>query len=321
MTERRSTLLGALLLATMAREAYAQDVATSEALFQQGVAAMEKGDFARACPAIEESLRLDSRAGTLFTLAECYAKGGRAASAVTRYDEYLGLFAKMSPDQQARQQGREKIAEAQRAKLKPQIATLAVALAPGAPEGTTVRRDETELRGPSLGAALPVDAGEHVVIARTPDGQEVKEVVKLGPGESKALTLRVLGPATGAQGDKTAPPASGDYWTGQRIAGISLASAGAAGLIVGAVGGGLALSNKSAAEESCNIERETCATSEGLDHIDTAQTMGLMSTIGLAVGGGLLATGVVVFFTAPSSDVEVSVRYVPGGQMQLTTRF
>ena len=38
-----------------------------------------------------------------------------------------------------------------------------------------------------------------------------------------------------------------------------------------------------------------------LDDLSAARTTGLVSTIGLVAGGALLATGAIVFFTAPSS--------------------
>ena len=88
--------------------ARAQDVATAEALFNKGMSEMNAGRYPTACPAIEESYRLDPRPGTLFTLAECAAKAGRVATAVSRYEDYLQLFARLAPKDQAKQMGREK---------------------------------------------------------------------------------------------------------------------------------------------------------------------------------------------------------------------
>ncbi len=117
------TLVTALLFTTTlwAAPALAQDAVTSEALFRKGVDDMTAGRFETACPAISESLRLDPRPGTLFALAECYAKAGKPASAVVRYDEYLTAFSRMTPEQQSKQLGREKTAKEQR-DLPPHVA-------------------------------------------------------------------------------------------------------------------------------------------------------------------------------------------------------
>ena len=84
MQRRLATALFALTLA-WAPSALAQDSVTSDALFQKGIDDLAAGRYDIACPAIAESLRLDPRPGTLFTLAECYSKAGKVASAVVRY--------------------------------------------------------------------------------------------------------------------------------------------------------------------------------------------------------------------------------------------
>src|SRR5438477_5379956 len=93
---------------SISTRALAQDLAAAEALFNKGLADMQAGHYDTGCPSIAESYRLDPRPGTLFTLAECEAKGGKLATAVARYEDYLQLFARLTPDQQAKQKGRER---------------------------------------------------------------------------------------------------------------------------------------------------------------------------------------------------------------------
>ena len=64
---------------------------------------MLAGRYDTGCPELAESYRLDPAPGTLFTLAECERKGGNIATALARYDDYLQLFNRMSPDEQAHQ--------------------------------------------------------------------------------------------------------------------------------------------------------------------------------------------------------------------------
>src|SRR4051812_45897187 len=89
----------ALVLSTLAAPSAAQDVATAKALFNQGLAEMEAAHYDKGCPAIEESYKLDPRAGTLFTLAECENRRGRLATAVARYEDYLSLYSRLPQDQ------------------------------------------------------------------------------------------------------------------------------------------------------------------------------------------------------------------------------
>ncbi|NUP07029.1 MAG: hypothetical protein HOW73_13325 [Polyangiaceae bacterium] len=72
--------------------------------------------------------------------------------------------------------------------------------------------------------------------------------------------------------------------------------------IAGAGMGGVTLAKRSDIEASCDLDAKTCNSAEGIDAIESARATGLASTIGFAAAGVLLATGIVVFFTAPSDD-------------------
>src|SRR6185369_9862964 len=111
-----------LAFATGPAAAAAPDPA--ETLFNRGVAQMEAGAYEDACPAIEQSYKLDPRPGTLFALADCEAKRGRLATAVTRYDDYIALYATLPADKKSKQGNREKLAREQRALLGPLVPEL-----------------------------------------------------------------------------------------------------------------------------------------------------------------------------------------------------
>ncbi len=82
----------------------------------------------------------------------------------------LNQFGRMTPEEQAKQQGRDQHAAEQRDKLAPSVATLSLKLPDGAPPGTEVKRDGVVLANVSLGLALPVDSGPHTVTVQPPGG-------------------------------------------------------------------------------------------------------------------------------------------------------
>jgi hypothetical protein len=94
------------------------DDGDAEAQFKYGLAEMLAGRYATGCPALETSYRLDPRAGTLFTLAECDRKAGKAATALAEYDQYLALYAGMTAEQRAAQKERAAVAAEERAALQ-----------------------------------------------------------------------------------------------------------------------------------------------------------------------------------------------------------
>jgi len=302
-----------------APSALAQDSVTSDALFQRGIDDMALGRYDSACPAIAESLRLDPRPGTLFALAECYAKAGRLASAVVRYDEYLTAFSRMTPEQQSKQLGRERTAKEQRDLLKPDVPLLMVKLEAGAPADTIVKRDDTVLNAPSLGLALPVDPGQHTISAQAPNGPVTTQTLTIGKGERKEVSLKVevsttttMSTTSKTGGSPTPAPSDDSQGNTQRIVAFVLGGVGAAGLVVGAVAGGVTLASKTSVEESCNLDTQQCATQQGLDDLSSARTTGIVSTVGFVAGAALLGTAVIVFFTAPSGTSDEPARTATG---------
>lgn len=295
--------LAACLLAS--RPAHAQG-GTPQAQFDYGLAEMEAGRLASGCPALAESYRLDPRPGVLFTLAECENKWGKLASALTHYEAYLDLYARMRDDEKAHQRGRDRVSAAQRDRLRGEVPQLAIELPPGAPAGTTVTRDGVPLGAPSLGAALPVDPGDHVVVARTPDGVPHETRVSLARGEHRTLVADVTTPPPAppvrevvrlAASPPAAAPAS-------RTAAWITGGIGLAGLAVGAIAGGVVLGDKSTIDAQCNPDR-TCSPS-GLSAASQAHAFGLVSDVGFAVGGAGVVASAVLFLLSPSRSSRPS---------------
>jgi hypothetical protein len=279
---------------------------TPQAQFDYGLAEMEAGRYAAGCPALAESYRLDPHPGVLFTLAECENRWGKLASALTHYEAYLDLFAHMSDAEKARQRGRDRVSSAQRDRLRAEVPQLAIALPPSAPGGTVVTRDGAPLGAPSLGVAAPVDPGEHVVVAKTPDGVAHESRVTLARGEHKSIVAelraaREIAPPTlhaPTMVAPTVPGSSSPLRTWAWIAG----GIGLAGLTAGAIAGAIVVGDKSTIDANCNPDR-TC-NAQGLGAVNSASTLGLVSDVGFAMGAAGVATAVVLLLVAPSSPVQ-----------------
>ena len=298
----------------IAAPAAAQEAAAAEAQFESGLSAMKAGDYDTACPAIAESQRLEPRPGTLFTLAECWRKAGKTATALARYDEYLRSYARMTADQRAKQRGRNKFAKRSADALRGRVPRLVIRLAVNSARGATVERDGVALGKPSLGRPLPVDPGEHTLVARAPDGNEVTRTVALRAGETKTVTLSIQLSEKKRQNTKTAPRpalsptpdngAASSNASTQRILGYVSLGVGAAGLAVGAVSGALVFNKKSTIKDNCGsragLENGTC-TARGKSAADSASTLATVSNIGFGVGIIGLGAGTTLLLTAPSS--------------------
>ena len=306
----RAALLVTSLAATWSGVVLAQP-STPQAQFDYGLAEMEAGRFATGCPALSESYRLDPRPGVLFTLAECENKWGKLASAFTHYQAYLDLFERMRDDEKAHQRGRDRVATVQRDRLRDELPQLAIALPATAPAGTTVTRDGQPLGAPSLGTALPVDPGEHVVVARTPDGVAHETRVTLARGEHRRVVADLTAPvAPPPQPLPPAVPPPESTSTARTLAWVS-GGVGVAALALGAVAGAVVLHDKSTISSDCGADH-TCS-QPGVDAASTARTFGLASDVGFAAGGAALVASAILFGVSPSRSVRPVASVDPRG--------
>ena len=323
---RRSLPLAAALALTitLGAPARADDVEQARTLFDQGVTDLDAGRMEKACPAIEQSFRLDPRPGTLFTLAECEAQRGRIATAVARYTEFLALHRNFTPKKRNEQQGRADTSTAQIAALAPHVPTLTLRLPEGAPEDTLVKRDGQVVPSLSLGTALAVDPGEHVITTQVPGGPVVDHAVTLQKGEKKELGLTIKLQAdppadpippplttTLRPPPTTAPPPTGTSpppaplpdARAHRIGALSAGALGVTGIVVGAVTGILAIDRKGVVARDCTRTPAgyDCATSDGVAAGERLKELGAASTAGFAIGlAGLGAAGILLL-TMPTS--------------------
>jgi hypothetical protein len=299
----------ALLCPSLAIASGADDKAAAQVLFDEGRKLMDQGKFADACPKLESSQRLDPGAGTLLNLAACYDKNGQTASAWVTYTDAATASEERHPDWAKRANERVKA-------LYPKLSKLTVEMT-SPPPGAVVKRDGKALDVGSLGVAMPVDPGHHVVDVTAPgklpfhqevdvaaQGAEARVTIALeaAPEQHIEQPLRPVEPL---------PPADTGRGNGMRVAGIVIAGVGVAGVGVGALFGGLAIGQKNAATPNCTADLSRC-NSAGKSSIDNAMALANVSTVAFIAGGVLLAGGLTLFFVAPRSKEAVGVSIGPG---------
>lgn len=284
-------LLCAALCASTAAAAQGRDPVAAEALFKQGRTASETGDYKTACAKFYESNRLDPAIGTVFNIADCEEKQGHIATAYTKFQEVLQQLT--PPDD------RIPIAQKRLAALAQRVPKLTIRLAAGAPAGTRVSRDQVQLGKASLGTALPVDPGRHVISVSAPGTQPRTVQVDLAEGQQRSIEVAPGAPlASGSTHDQgsTAPAAHSDH----RTLGYVVGGVGVAGLAVGAVTGVMVLGKKSVVDNNCDSQKRCNQT--GVDAANAGHTLGIVSTTGFIVGGVGIAAGAWLLLSSRKSE-------------------
>lgn len=277
----------ALFVALPAAPARADDAGEAKVMFDHGLEEMKRGRFDAACPALAESYKRNPLPGALFTLADCEAQRGRIATAVKRYEEYLGVYAKLPKDKLAKQRGRDAHSKEQISLLLPQLPKVTIVLADAEADGLVVTLDGIALDKSALGGPIPIDPGDHVLFVQTPGEGPNEQRFSIAKAEQKTLA-----PGAKAKPQTDAPDApAGSGGGALKLAGIVVGSTGVATLVVGAVTGGLALGKKSVVKQNCQLDdvnRVASCNPAGLDAGKSAKALGAVST-GTFIGGAVLA--------------------------------
>ncbi|AUX30806.1 MULTISPECIES: hypothetical protein [Sorangium] len=268
------------------------DEAAAQALFDEAMSLMEAGRFSAACPKLKDSLALDPAIGTRFYFATCLERTGRLASAWTNYvaaaDEASTLNRR---DQEREARWR---AEALRPRL-PWLTVVVPEAVRGA-AGLQIRRDGHAMREAQWGAAIPVDPGVVSIEASAPGRMPWR--MRWVAREGERATIAVP-PLAAKPRSASAPPPARPGVSPARWAGYATGAAGVAALGVGAAFGVHAAVMKGRA--SCDAQGR-CATSSDAARLDQAISSARISTATSVIGGALVAGGVVLALTAPSTD-------------------
>lgn len=269
---RRTWAFAVMAVISAAGLARAADTAAdADALFRAGRRAADRGDYAVACAKFEASQAADPAPGTMLNLADCEESRGQLTHA---WRHFLAL-ADTLPDTDER-----KVVALERARrLERAMPKLRIRLSIRA-SGAEVHRDGVEVGAASLGVALPVDPGMHVVVVSEPGFRDRTYTVPVARGDEKDLEVD-----RGAE----APDA-------KRAAGFAMGGVGLASLAVGTATGIFALVDLSASNAAC--VGNVCANAEALMRYDRAQSLALATDVTLGVGLVLVVTSAILLLVA-----------------------
>ncbi len=293
--------------------ATAQPAVIASTLFQQAVSKMELEQFSEACPLLEESYRLDPKAGTLFTFANCRDREGKITSASARYGEYLRGFANMSAADQEKHAARAKMAETRVHELRPQLPTLQLKWQGQLPTHVKIFVDDVDWTGRSVALPLPLDPGPHEIVIKQSGALDQKRVVTLDVGQFMTFDLdteiTIVKPPESDSTVAIPPikvlPPSAKFWTNPRkAAGFITLGVGGASLVFGSVMGALALVEKQTVKTHCVGATGYDCDRTGFSAVENMRGYANSSTIGFVAAGVLTAAGAVLVITAPARSKE-----------------
>jgi hypothetical protein len=307
--------------ASFAVPAFAQGAAdelAAESLFEEGKFLLSAGKIALACAKFEMSQARAPSHVALVTLADCYERQGKMASAWATYRSAAAAA------QNAKQPEREKIARDHAAAVERKLARLKIAVAADlvalAPE---IRRDGVIVPRDSWGVAVLVDPGTisvTVSVAGKKSWNTSIDAMAAGISTVDVTLASIVGEqvAAAAPAPVISAPAvrsGGLEWNEQRVAALVVGGVGVAGLAAGTVFGLVRNSRLSEVKSNCADWPSDCAES-ARDPQQSAKSAGTIATVSFVVGSAAIAGAAVLWLTAPRETARgekaaVGVQIVP----------
>jgi hypothetical protein len=295
-----------VFLLTTSPRVFADD-ATAKALFDQGKTLFAEGKYGEACPKLEASFKLNALSGTRGLLGACYEKIGRLASAWAAFRDAATLAARQGNAERA-QASREKAAE-----LEPKLAHLTIdASAVAKVSGIEILIDGTVQPAGALGSSIPVDAGQHLILARAADHKSWQTTIDIEDGEKQRTTVPKLVEDHSARlAEEARVGAVRSTIRRRKLLAYGLGAAGGVSLGVAVTLGLMARGDWADARAIGCLDSGACPSSEGRELGQSAASKANFAT-GFGIGGlVLVGAGVAIYLTAPSARAYEAPRIAP----------
>jgi hypothetical protein len=203
--------------------------------------------------------------------------------------------------------------------LRARIPSITIHLEGASPTEVDVTIDGNAVARSTVGTAVSLDPGSHVVVGKR--GDEIERVeVTVPEGRSEPVMLRFATRASTPPSVAHAPDAPRSLRheaerggsAPQRTLGWVGIVAGGAGLATGGVFGGLAASKRSAILRNPACQGDRCPPSER-DNVETLRLYRTLSTVSLITGGVLAGAGLTLVLTSGSDTrSNLAARVGPG---------
>jgi hypothetical protein len=288
--------------ATWAAPALAQssESQAAEALFRQAKALLDKGELDQACEKFAASQALEPGLGTLLYLGDCYERAGRFASALSTFRSAVTLAEKRDDEERLR------LARIRVSALEPRAPKLEIRNGP-APQGLdlVITVGGSPLAPGDVGQVLSRDAGTYDIRFSAPGYEPFVSHIELKNSSSVVVTVPRLVPLASAPSSEPSDVAPG---SSQRTLAWIVGGTGAALLATAGVFAGLAVSKNRDSKDNCDPDDESRCSPDGVAQRDDAKTFANIATVATVIGGVGLASGVVLYVSAPSSEEQVIAR-------------
>lgn len=266
--------------------------AAAETLFTEGRAAMERGDYAKACPLLARSQELDPAGGTLLNLALCHEREGRLVAALSEWR----LAAERAHGDGRNDREREALIHV--ADLESRIPHVSFVTAVDPPSGLGVSVDGAPISPPtvSVPTALRLDPGTHSLRSELAGRNPVTRSFELQERRPATVAIEVPGdpalPAAAVPAVDEAPlpmaatpaPRPAEPHARFSLPSKILLGASAAAGITALVTGIVAVSSHASYSGACVDDRSYCTDKDAIASGDRARTMAWVSTGAAGVG-------------------------------------
>jgi hypothetical protein len=331
--QRRSlvvpAILSTLLVAISGRadEPSAADIAAARAIGAEGVKLADAGHCDEALDKLARSEAMYHSMVALVRLGECQVELGKLVDGTENLNK--AVREPLPPGAPAAAVAAQERAKKTLDAAKPRVAKLKIAVS--APAGTPmmVKLDGQVVPVANLGMNRPTDPGAHTIEASAPGYLTATGKVTLAEGatDSIALTLEVDPNApkeASPPSDKNAsahsspqsveaPPPGPEP---NRLPAYVLLGVGGVGLVVGTIGGIVALGKKSDLDSACSGNKVCPTSAQGIR--DSASSAGTVSTVGFVVGAIGLMAGATLYVlrwpvSSPDAGTSAAIYVTPGG--------
>lgn len=287
--------------------------AAARQLGYEGVNAYAAGDYAAASERLERAYAILRVPTVGLWSARSLARIGKLVAASERYQEVGRLpLPDVEPEVHKKAQTD---AQEERTALLPRLGhiRIVVSTAP-ASSPSSVTLDGQALPAAVIGTELPVDPGTRHLELRMGERTVARDVA-VAEGESQRVELAlvdepVAAPVPAVEPMRAPETPESDRGSTMRTAGWITVGVGTAGVVFGAIMGGIAASEDARLDGVC--KDKLCPTSE-TDAVDTYQSQRTLSIVGLWIGGAAVAAGLALVLVAPRpARASVSMTIGPG---------